>query len=549
MKVSSRIFQFVSRYGWAATLFILAMFAVGFTWASSEELYSNIRLFDKAALVVSSNYVENIDEFKMIKAGIDGMLSKLDQYSRYLSGPDYLYLRQETDGEFEGIGVSLEYHHDSLTVVSVLEGTPAYNIGLKPGDRILSIDGQSTLGRNVRDVKMLLRGTRGSHVALSIHRPGDTVFDIITERGRVAIKAIPYHGLVSLETGYIRLARFSEGSAQEIREAIADMQRRGMKSLILDLRDNPGGLLLEGVEIGGIFLPDNSTIVETRGKNGAITNTYASRGTPLFPSGGLAVLVDGQTASAAEIVAGAIQDHDRGVIIGSSTFGKGLVQQVMQFTDDSALKLTTSKYYLPSGRCLQKPDWSTFELISGNVERASDSLFRTDSGRTVFGGGGIVPDVFIDEKTSSAYVDALKRDSFFFDFAVAFNKSKKIRPGFKSDGRIAEEFRKFIEAKNFKFKNAGRTAFSDLTKNISMPDDELRKALSAIDKELASREKWEYDSHLPEITEELQQAIVSQALGETALYRDVWIPSDREVSEALALLTDGNRYAEILAAH
>lgn len=548
MKILRPIFKLLSRYGWGTTLVVLACFAVGFTWSSSDKLYSNIRLFDRAALTVSSSYVEDLDEESLIKAAIEGMLSRLDQYSRYLSGADYLYLKQETEGEFEGVGISLGYHHDTLTVESVLEGTPGHRRGIKPGDRLLAIDNVPTGGLEASKIKMLLRGPVGSRVDFLIHRPGDETFSITVERARVEIKAIPYYGMAEDGIGYIRFARFSDGCSKELRSAIKDLKRLGMRSLILDLRDNPGGLLLESVEVASMFLPKDSRIVETRGKDQQSNASYFSSGQSDFQVGGMAVLVDSQTASAAEIVAGAIQDHDRGVIIGCSTYGKGLVQQVMQFSDESALKLTTAKYYLPSGRCLQKPDWSSFELSRSTPPAPTDSLFRTTSGRPVFGGGGIIPDIYIEGEAGSPYIDALLRQSCFFDFALAHVKNNVISPGFAADDSLLAEFKAFLQKRKFIFEDDGRAAFNRLRENLPAGDEKVARALEIIDSELSRSELWEFDSNRLYVKSRLEEAIALEAFGETALYRDIWIPSQPEIVEARQILSDGHRYSGILAA-
>lgn len=530
-------------------MLFLAVFVVGFTWSSSEDLYSNIRLFDKAALTISSSYVEQIDEGKMVKAGIDGMLSKLDPYSRFLTGADFLYLLQETDGQFTGIGVSLDFHHDTLTIESVLEGTPGYCRGLKPGDRIISIDEKATFGKNIREIRMMLQGPRGSRVNLYICRPGDVDFKISVERDKVDVKAVPYYGMASKGIGYIRLSRFSLGCSDEVRDALRDLLKQKMRSLILDLQDNPGGLVNEAVEIAGTFLPGGSKVVETRSRQGEVGTIYIAKREPFFPVGGLAIIVNSQTASAAEIVAGAIQDHDRGVIIGSATFGKGLVQQVMQFTDNSALKLTTSKYYLPSGRCLQKHDWSTFELAAGQAQEAADSLYRTDSGRPVFSNAGIIPDIYVDEDSLSPYVDAIKRGSYFFDFALNYLKSHSVKSGLIVDDATLADFEQFLQAGHFHFEDGAQLAFNEFKGKIPQSDDEMKQALATIDKKMASKSIWEFDSHHAEIAQQLQEAIILQGLGEKALYSDVWIPSRPQIAQAINILTDGSRYGQILAIH
>jgi carboxyl-terminal processing protease len=549
MKIISKILQITGKYGWSAILLFLAVFVVGFTWSSSEDLYSNIRLFDKAALTISSSYVEQIDEGKMVKAGIDGMLAKLDPYSKFLTGADFLSLLQETDGQFTGIGVSLDFHHDTLTVESVLEGTPGYCKGLKPGDRIISIDEKSTFCKNIREIRMMLQGPRGSRVNMHVCRPGEVNFEISIERDKVDIKAVPYYGMASKGIGYIRLSRFSQGCSDEVRDALRDLLKQKMQSLILDFQDNPGGLVNEAVEIAGMFLSSGSKIVETRSRQGEVGTIYIAKREPFFLVGGLAILVNSQTASAAEIVAGAIQDHDRGVIIGSATFGKGLVQQVMQFTDDSALKLTTSKYYLPSGRCLQKRDWSTFELAASKVQEAADSLYRTDSGRPVFSGAGIIPDIYVDEDSLSPYVDAVRRGSFFFDYALNYLKNHSVKSGLKVDDATLADFEKFLQAGDFHFEDDAQVAFDQFKGKLSQSDDEMKQALDTINKKMTSKSIYEFNSHRSEIARQLEESIILQGLGEKALYSDVWIPSQPQIAQAITILGDGSRYGQILAVH
>jgi carboxyl-terminal processing protease len=292
--------------------------------------------------------VEEIDEEKMIEVGIDAMLSKLDDYTKFLRDADYVRLRQETESQFEGIGVTMEFHRDTLTIVSVMEGTPRYRMGLKPGDRVLKIDSVSTLGLDSKEVRMLMWGPSGTKVELQIQGPKGKERSVTITRDDVDIKSIPYYSMISDEIGYIRILRFSDDCFKDAKSAIRDLKKEGMKSLILDLRGNPGGLLLEAVEIAGLFLPSESRVVETRGRKESLNNSYNAGNNSIFFKGGLAVIVDRQTASAAEILAGAIQDYDRGIIIGTDTYGKGLVQQVLQFSENSALKITTSMYYLPS---------------------------------------------------------------------------------------------------------------------------------------------------------------------------------------------------------
>ncbi len=547
MKIISKIIEILAKYGWTTTLVVLAAFALGFTWSSSDNLYANIRLFDRVALMVNQNYVENIDEAKMVKAGIDGMLSRLDNYTRFLDGADYMRLLQETDGRFDGIGIGMEYHRDSLTVISVIEGTPGYRAGIKPGDKVVAIDTNSTFGLDIKDIKLLMRGPRGSAITLTIISRSGLLSDITVEREDVELKAVPYFNILSGNIGYIRLIRFSEGCSNELKEAIRKLKKRGMNSLVLDLRDNPGGLLIEAIEAAGLFLPEGSDIVETRGRNGSGSVIYASSNFPQFSDGKIAVLVNSQTASAAEILAGAIQDHDRGVVIGTSTYGKGLVQQVLQFSDDSALKITTSKYYLPSGRCLQKPDWSSFELLTPEYDKQIDTIFATSTGRPVFGGGGILPDLYIEEQPLSDFVDALKRESIFFDFASRYLAGHEIKADFNVDDQLVSEFENFVSDRDFQYIESEREAYSSLKENMTVWDKETGDALNTIDRKLAAKEQWRFQNHYMEISRNIKEAILLQKFGESAMYDRLWLVDNPEIEEALDILVDSDKYSSILA--
>ncbi|UCE66930.1 MAG: S41 family peptidase [Candidatus Zixiibacteriota bacterium] len=546
-KIVSRLLNGLAKYGWPITMAILAAFALGFTWSSSDKLYSNIRLFDRIALMVSENYVEEIDEEKMIKVGIDAMLSKLDNYTKFLRDADYVRLRQETESQFEGIGVSMEFHRDTLTIVSILEGAPGHRMGLKSGDRVLKIDSTSTIGLDSKQVRMLMWGPSGSRIDLLICRPEGKERLVTMTREDVEIQSIPYYSMISDNIGYIRVTRFSENCLKDIKAAVKDLKKQGMNSLVLDLRGNPGGLLLEAIEIAGLFLPEDSKVVETRGRSSTLISSYQVNGNSIFFKGDLVLIVNDQTASAAEILAGAIQDYDRGIIIGTETYGKGLVQQVLQFSDNSALKITTSKYYLPSGRCLQKPDWSTFELLATELKNPPDTFYYTDSGRPVYGGGGIMPDIYVENSRESGYVTALKQEACFFDFAIEYLRTRKIPPDFRVDDHVISEFRKFVADRGFAFLDEDRIAFNEFREKISFLDEETREALRILENRLSSDETWQFENHYSEIMAILNEEIILRSRGEKALYEKIWLKDHAEIEEAREILTDSKRYLSILA--
>jgi carboxyl-terminal processing protease len=320
-----------------------------------------------------------------------------------------------------------------------------------------------------------------------------------------------------------------------------------MKSLILDLRDNPGGLLSEAIEVASLFLPENSIIVETKGRDGALIASYAASGGPVFAEGDLAIIIDSQTASAAEIVAGAIQDHDRGVIIGGSSYGKGLVQQILMVGNESALKITTSRYHLPSGRCLQIPDWSTFELtVNGGKYYDTDSLYMTESGRPVFGGGGITPDIYVDEEDESEYVEALRREACFFDFATAYIRKNDVQPGFKIDDKIISEFKEYIRDRDFRFEEQDRAAYNNLKNSVNFHDQESEKSLAVLDSRLRSREQSNFDSNYREVGEAIEEEVLLQKFGEKTLYQK-WISEQPRIAAAIEILSSAQKYSSIFA--
>ncbi|MEE9553158.1 MAG: S41 family peptidase [candidate division Zixibacteria bacterium] len=545
MRILSKIIDVLSKYGWSATLVFLAAVALGFTWSTSDEIFTSIRLFDRIALMVDQNYVESVDRTKLIKAGVDGMLEKLDKYTKYLDGGDFLHLQQATDGKIDGIGVYLEYHRDTLTVTSVLDGTPGQRAGITAGDRILMIDSVATMGLEIREVRMLMSGETGTPIVLLVSRPDDGDYSITAYREEVNIKSIPFSSMISDDIGFIKLARFSERCTINMKKEIMSLQKKGMRSLILDLRGNPGGLLGEAIETASLFLPDNVAVVETRGRDGLRIASYTAYGDPVFLDGELAILIDRRTASAAEIVAGAIQDHDRGVIIGGSSYGKGLVQQVLMVSDESALKITTSRYHLPSGRCLQKPGWSEFGLLpQGEGYDRSDSIFYTAQGRPVFGGGGITPDIYIDNESESGYVEALIEESYFFDFVTEFLKENEITPEFKIDDKMLKEFRRFIEEKNFRYDKDERTAFNDLKDNLAFVDRQTKKAMATLNKKISGREKWYFESNYKIVAEELAKNIIIREFGEKIWY-EIDIPEQPHVSRALEILSNNREYSAV----
>lgn len=363
---------------------------------------------------INYEYVDEVNTDSLLDLTIEDLLKKLDPHSTYI--PSELAARSEETmrGSFEGIGVEFKIFKDTLTVIHAIDGGPSFKMGIQKGDRILLADDKVLYGPDItsRDVIATLKGESGTSVDLEVYRKGgEAIFNIEVERSAVPINSIPMDFMLDQETGYIKLVRFAQTSTEELRDAIAGLREKGAKSLVLDLRDNPGGLMISAREVADEFLEDDRLIVFTRDRDGDQSN-YESSSRGSWKQGELVVLINENSASASEIVAGAIQDNDRGLVVGQRSFGKGLVQEEITLKDGSRLRLTTQKYYTPSGRSIQKPydsyddyDGNAYLGGSGSFQSSADlprEVYYTLGGRKVFGGGGISPDTKVERDTSNA---------------------------------------------------------------------------------------------------------------------------------------------------
>ncbi|MFH1006869.1 MAG: S41 family peptidase, partial [Candidatus Latescibacterota bacterium] len=398
-------------------------------------------VFGEVYRYIANNYVEEIEHEKIIQAGIEGMLEQLDPYTQFLNTQARVdQLRIDTTGEFGGLGIQIAVLNNAPTVISPIDGTPAYHIGLQAGDRIVKIEGDPTLGMSLEEVVSILRGKPGTPVTITIERTGEeTPLDFTIVREIIKVKSVTLAEKVTETIGYVRLARFREGESNsathELSEAIQHLKDQDIQAFILDLRSNPGGLLSEACSVADLFLDKGQLIVFTKGRAPHQNRELFAEEDPfLDPAIPMVVLVGPGSASASEIVAGAIQDHDRGLIVGTPTFGKGSVQTLHRIGRDKELKLTTALYYTPSGRSIHK--WHREEAESplaseGKTERhrgilsvprdtTAQEIFFTDDRRVVYGGGGITPDVMVEPAKPSAFLLALERGRVFFNFAVQY---------------------------------------------------------------------------------------------------------------------------------
>jgi carboxyl-terminal processing protease len=509
--------------------------------------------------------MEDVDMDKIINAGIRGMLSDLDRFSVLMEKQSYDALMESTHGKYEGLGLQIDSHGDHITIVSPIEGTPAYNKGLRAGDIIWEIDGKSTYEMTSSDAAKLMRGEAGTSIRLTIKREGiPDLLEFDVERAVITLKSVNYYGIIpGTNIGYVRLSRFAEETSQELRDAINDLNDQGISSLVFDLRSNGGGLLDQAKETAELFLKEGSEIVYTKGRFSNSERHYKSERPPIFPPDKpLVVLVDEGTASASEIVAGAIQDWDRGLIIGNTTYGKGLVQQLFPISPDrsEALKLTTAKYYVPSGRCIQKPEhqaknhgeMTADEDVSTDLDTAKVSnreVYYTNGGRVVYGGGGIVPDIIMDRETWKPIEINLERKSMFFDFAVKYIADHpEVKPDLQVTPEVLAQFQTFIKDKDFEYKTSLQVALEDLEKTVNDQDKQAVFASSIDDmKTLIDQEKQnDFNASTDYIKRAIKREIVRAIAGERGVYEQTILKTDKTVQKAVEVLESPKDYARLI---
>lgn len=425
-------------------LFVIVILSVGILlgiefqkFNSDEELSDSIKKFSDVMTFTDKFYVEEIDPKKLVETAIMGVLDSLDPHSVYIPAKQMEGVEEQFRGNFEGIGIEFQVVNDTLTVVSPITGGPSEALGILAGDRIVKIDGKDFTGITAEQVRTKLRGPAGTKVTVSIYRPGIRgLNNYVIVREKIPLYSVDSHFMYDQQTGYISVSRFSETTSEEMLKALAEMKKSGMRRLILDLRNNPGGYLNQAFQIADMFIDGEKMIVYTKGRKNDFNEEYfASKKYP-YEKIPLIVLVNAGSASASEIVSGAIQDWDRGLIIGETTFGKGLVQRQFMLTDNSAVRLTISRYYTPSGRLIQrdykdKKNYYTSvsnRKVNGEVNNINHSaekdstkpVFKTKKGRIVYGGGGITPDYILPAGTIQPYTAAMRRDNLFYLYSLSY---------------------------------------------------------------------------------------------------------------------------------
>jgi carboxyl-terminal processing protease len=554
-----------------ALISVAIIWAVGLGEATEEitgtpedqgaSIYSYVKLLDKVAFFINQRYVDSVDVKDMTFAGIRGMIETLDPFSSLQDAKAHDRLMEMTEGKYEGLGMTIAKRGDWITVISPLEGTPAYRMGIRAGDRIVKIDDQSAKGMSSEEASKLMRGERGTTVVLTIQREGvEEPLEYEVERAIIELTNVPYYGVMDGGIGYVRLSKFSKDSGKELRDALEDLKARGARGLIFDLRSNGGGLLDQAVETANLFLDQDKLIVYTQGRTEVRREFHASS-TPVFDDGPLVVLVNEGTASASEIVSGAIQDWDRGVIVGNTTFGKGLVQQIYGMPNDTYLKLTIAKYYVPSGRCIQKPERAKRQSARDEteaeeeeeqkeiVEAEEKEVFFTKGGRKVYGGGGIVPDIQIDVPKMKPMEISLERQSMFFNFAVSYvAKHPNISRDFEVEDQLLEEFRRFLKEKEFTYKSRLELDLEPLKDRIGKHEkpEMFTQTVTDLEQLIEKDKEDDFSESVDYIKESLKRDILNNLYGQKAWYEEVLLKTDPYIKRAFEILTNQREYAGLL---
>ena len=518
------------------------------------EISRNLDIFNSLFKELNLFYVDTINAEKAINDGINSMLARLDPYTEYIPEQEKEDFFFSTTGEYAGIGSFIMERDNAVYISEPYEGMPAQLAGLRPGDKIVMIDNDTVLGWKSAKVSERLKGPANTKLKVTVERPdveGLLSFDLV--RKKIQMPAVPYYDIVCDSVGYIYLSSFTDSSAEEVKRALQDLKRRGVTSLVLDLRGNGGGILEQSVQIVNLFVPKGVEVLSTRGRNKKMDKIYKTTQEPIDVDIPLAVLIDGGTASSSEIVAGALQDLDRAVIIGSRSYGKGLVQSTRPLPYNGMLKVTIARYYIPSGRLIQAIDYS-HRNPDGSVARIPDSLtneFKTAHGRIVRDGGGIKPDVEPEVERGSNIGYYLMKDFYFFDYATRYAAQHETIAGpkeFTLSDEEYEAFKDFVKSKNFKYDKQSERILSDLKEVAKFEgyfDENTQKQFEALEACLNHDLDRDLDTFRDEIAHLLSAEIVKRYYFQKGEIIES-IKNDKDLEEACAIVNDKARYSKIL---
>jgi carboxyl-terminal processing protease len=537
-----------------STVFITRGITFSTTDEDDFELSKNLEVFYSLYKELNKYYVDETDPGELMKNGIDEMLKTLDPYTVYYPESRIEDYKLMTTGQYGGIGALIRKKEGNIMITEPYEGYPAHKAGLHAGDFVVKIDGRSVKDISADDIGNFLKGQPGTEVKLTIQRPGvENEFEKTLVREEIQLESVPYYGMIDDKTGYIKLRSFTKKASGDVKNAFNELKDSlGMQSLILDLRGNPGGLLIEAVHIVNIFTEKGQEVVSTKGKLTQWNKTYRGMHDPLDTEIPVVVLVNSGSASASEIVSGAIQDLDRGVILGQRTFGKGLVQTTRDLVYNSKLKVTTAKYYIPSGRCIQALDYS-HRNADGSVGKVPDSLiteFKTKNGRLVYDGGGVLPDIKTEAKTYSNLTKALITENLIFEYTTLYcNKYDSIESidKFSFNEKDYADFKSFLTTKDFKYETKSEEKLKELIKTAknekyyAVVEDEIKDLQSKLHQDLEK----DLSIFKDEIVELIEQEIISRYYFQKGRIKSQ-LKTDKDLKKAIEILNNNTAFSSVL---
>ena len=513
------------------------------------EIAKQIEIYNNLYKILNMNYIDEINPGEITTKAINNTLKNLDPYTRFYNEQQVEDAKIRREGEYGGVGISSRYTKKGIIVVSVKEGYPADKVGLKPGDIITIVNKQKLEGLERDQLSQVLKGIPGTKVNITVVR-AKKILELDLKLDKIIDNPVPFFDMINEETGYVILTRFTtRKSTDELRKAIVDMKGKGLKKLVLDLRSNPGGSLFDAVNITNLFIPAGKKVVDTRGKTRKNSRTYKTNQEPIATDMPIVVLIDGRSASASEIVSGALQDYDRAVVLGERSFGKGLVQRYFNLNYGTQMKATISKYYTPSGRCIQELDYANRDWKTGKVPKFSDgpvSSFTTTNGRKVFDGGGVMPDVKIKRSKKTDETKRLLGSRAIFNFATEYVR-KTTKPdlmNFSFTSSNFNEFKEYLKNKDTTFVTKQERLFKKAYKSVQ-GNTMISSEYTAILNKLKNDKVQQISKNEDIISLKIEDEILSQYFYKKGVYQ-YHLKNDETIKTAVNLLNDSIRYNKIL---
>lgn len=514
------------------------------------EISKNLEIFANLYKELNTYYVDDLDPGKTMRTGMEAMVSSLDPFTNYIAESDIEGYRLRTSGKYFGIGAQSQLMDDYVTITRLYKDQPADKAGLKVGDQILAVDGKDAKGKTPEELDFVLQGFPNTDVLITVKRPGvKKPIDIRLVRGEVRRQNVPYSGMIGEDDIiYVALSTFTRNAGKNVSDALRDLRLEypDAKGVVLDLRENGGGLLVEAVNLSNVFIPKNEVVVTTKGKVKEWDREFRTMNSVVEEEMPLVVLINKNSASASEIVSGVMQDYDRGILLGQRSYGKGLVQNTKQIGYNSQLKMTTAKYYIPSGRCIQSVRYENGEPVDiPDEERAK---FKTKNGRTVLDGGGVAPDVYIQRKADHPVINALEKEHLIFDFVTEYYSDEAEVPALAElEFTDYQAFLRFLKDRSFRFQTKSEKLLKQLEKEVNKEGYELGEATQDLAMQIKAEQQKILMTYKEVITDLIEKEVAARYYYEEGRVR-LGLRNDVEVKEAVQLLKDRQRYDKLLEA-